>query len=146
VDPTKIGRRGYGGPVTGSRLKDIVIDARSAAPLARFWAAVLGYQVRPYGQDDLDQLASIGRTPETDPSVAVDPPDGVVGPGLFVKEVPEPKTGKNRLHIDVWLPGEDVDPLLAVGARVLREPDEESGWWVLADPEGNEFCAIPRGR
>jgi hypothetical protein len=130
--------------MTGARLKDIVIDAHRPAPLARFWAAVLGYQVRPYGPEDLDQLTSIGRTPETDPSVAVDPPDGVVGPGLFINEVPEPKTGKNRLHLDVWLPGEDVDPLLALGARLLREPDGEIGWWVLADPEGNEFCAFRR--
>jgi hypothetical protein len=131
--------------MTGTRLKDIVIDARHAAPLARFWAAVLGYQVRAYGQDDLDDLAAIGRTPDTDPSVAVDPPDGVAGPGLFVNEVPEPKTVKNRMHLDVWLPGEDVDPLLALGARVLREPGEDD-WWVLADPEGNEFCAFRRSR
>jgi hypothetical protein len=132
--------------VTGSRLKDIVIDARRPVPLARFWAAVLGYQIRPYGKADLDQLAAIRRTPETDPAVAVDPPDGVPGPSLFVNEVPEPKTVKNRLHLDVWLPGGDVDPLLALGARVLREPDEEIDWWVLADPEGNEFCAFRRGR
>ena len=126
-----------------TRLKDIVIDARHPAGLARFWAAVLGYEVRPYEADDIRFLASIGRTPETDPAVAVDPPDGVEGPSVFFNEVPEPKTVKNRVHLDVWLPGQDVGPLVGLGARVLREPDEDIDWWVVADPEGNEFCAFP---
>lgn len=129
--------------MTATRLKSIVIDARHPAPLARFWATVLGYRVRPYGQDDLDFLASIGRRPETDPAVALEPPDGDAGPTLFFNEVPEPRTVKNRVHLDVWLPGQDVAPLLALGARVLRAPDDEIDWWVVADPEGNEFCAFP---
>ena len=65
-----------------TRLKDIVIDARHPAALARFWATVLGYHVRPYEQDDLAFLASIGRTPDSDPAVAIDPPDGVTGPSV----------------------------------------------------------------
>jgi hypothetical protein len=126
-----------------TRLKDIVIDARNAAALARFWATVLGYQVAPYTEEDLRSLAAMGRTPDNDPTVLVIPPDGVVAPALFVNEVPEPKTTKNRLHLDVWLPGQQIEPLLALGARVLRAPDEEIDWWVVADPEGNEFCAFP---
>jgi hypothetical protein len=124
-------------------LKDIVIDARHAAPLARFWATVLGYEVAPYTEEDLRSLAARGRTPADDPEVMVLPPDGSAAPILFVLEVPEPKVTKNRVHLDVWLPGQDVEPLVALGARVLRAPDEEIDWWVVADPEGNEFCAFP---
>ena len=54
-------------------------------------------------------------------------------------EVPEPKTVKNRWHWDVVC--DDVDAWWP-RARVLREPDDEIGWHVLADPEGNEFCAF----
>jgi hypothetical protein len=54
--------------------------------------------------------------------------------------VPEPKTAKNRVHWDVTVPA--VPPLADAGAAVLREPDDEIYWHVLADPEGNEFCAF----
>ena len=54
--------------------------------------------------------------------------------------MPEPKTVKNRIHWDV----DDRRRPAAHdhGARVLRAPDDEIGWTVLADPEGNEFCAF----
>jgi len=54
--------------------------------------------------------------------------------------VPEPKTVKNRIHWDVTVPG--VAPLVEAGAAVLREPGGDIRWYVLADPEGNEFCAF----
>ena len=54
--------------------------------------------------------------------------------------MPEPKTAKNRIHLDVTTP--DLDALVAVGAVVLRPQDQEIGWTVLADPDGNEFCAF----
>jgi len=47
------------------------------------------------------------------------------------------------VHLDVWLPGTRIEPLVGLGARVLRGPDEDIDWWVVADPEGNEFCAFP---
>lgn len=50
------------------------------------------------------------------------------------------KTVKNRVHLDVWLPGREIQPL---GARVLGAPDEDIDRWVPADLEGNEFCAFP---
>ncbi|WP_238448269.1 VOC family protein [Micromonospora sp. 4G55] len=56
--------------------------------------------------------------------------------------VPERKRVKNRVHWDVDLTGPDATALIAAGAMLLREPDETVGWWVLADPEGNEFCAF----
>jgi hypothetical protein len=56
--------------------------------------------------------------------------------------VPEPKTVKDRIHIDVTLePGQSISSLLRLGATVVQEPDPVR-WWVLADPEGNEFCAF----
>jgi len=54
--------------------------------------------------------------------------------------VPEPKTVKNRWHWDVV--SDDVDGLVSRGARVLRRPDDDVHWHVLADPAGNEFCAF----
>jgi hypothetical protein len=54
--------------------------------------------------------------------------------------VPEPKTVKNRIHWDVTVAA--VAPLATAGAVVLREPDDDIDWHVLADPEGNEFCAF----
>ncbi|MBA2716656.1 MAG: VOC family protein, partial [Propionibacteriales bacterium] len=54
--------------------------------------------------------------------------------------VPEPKTVKNRIHWDVKVAS--PDDLVNAGARLLRERDDEISWYVLADPEGNEFCAV----
>ena len=53
--------------------------------------------------------------------------------------MPEPRTVKNRIHWDVL---GSVDSLQAAGAMVLRRPDEDTGWTVMADPDGNEFCAF----
>ena len=69
--------------------------------------------------------------------------EGIAGSpfeALVFVPVPEPKTVKNRVHLDVTTP--DVAALVAAGAVVLREPDDEVRWHVLADPDGNEFCAF----
>jgi hypothetical protein len=57
--------------------------------------------------------------------------------------VPEPKVVKNRVHWDVDLAGPRPDDLVAAGARIQREPDTDIEWWIMEDPEGNEFCAFP---
>lgn len=117
-------------------LKDIVIDCADPPMLARFWAEVLdGYDVLPYDDEEVARLAAMGRTPQTDPTVAVAGP----GPGLFLQEVPEPKAGKNRLHLDVQAPdrASEVERLLGLGASVHAVHTE---WTVMCDPEGNEFC------
>ena len=57
--------------------------------------------------------------------------------------VPEPKTVKNRVHLDLTAPDREaeVDRLVALGARRLRFVDKgDERWWIMADPEGNEFC------
>ncbi len=56
--------------------------------------------------------------------------------------VPEPKTVKNRVHWDVRLVDATIDGLVASGATLLRPKADEIHWWVMADPEGNEFCAF----
>jgi hypothetical protein len=60
--------------------------------------------------------------------------------GIAFAGVPEPKTVKNRIHVDVTAPA--LEPLLDHGATVLRPRDEEVSWTVLADPDGNELCAF----
>jgi hypothetical protein len=117
-------------------LREIVFDCERAAPLAHFWAAVLdGYAVRPYDAAEIERLAGLGLTPETDPTVLVDGP----GPILCFQEVPERKTAKNRVHLDVVVPDlrAEVQRLVALGASVHEEFDGHTG---MLDPEGNELC------
>jgi hypothetical protein len=128
-----------------SRLKDIVVDCARPSMLAAFWAQVLGYQVAPYDDAEIARLraAGIGDIAD-DPTVMVLPPDA--GPRIFFVLVPEGKVVKNRLHLDIQLrPGEDFRWLESLGARVLRPINPAAGpnGTVLADPEGNDFCAFP---
>jgi hypothetical protein len=131
--------------VSRHALKAVCFDCTDAAPLARWWAETLGYHVRDYSADDLARLRERGFAgPDDDPEVAVDPPDGD-GPVFWFNRVPEPKTVKNRVHVDVYVDRRDgIDALVRRGARVQREPDADIDWWVMADPEDNEFCAFVR--
>lgn len=120
-----------------AKLSDIVIDAIKPARLARFWAQALsGYAVRAYDAAEIERLAALGHTPETDPAVAVDGD----GPTLFFQQTDEPKTQRNRVHLD--LRGNraiEVRRLQALGATIRDEHDE---FTVMLDPEGNEFCVL----
>ncbi len=125
-----------------------MFDCREAAPLARFWAAALGWQVATYA-DDEDRLAERGLSESGDePTVMVEAPEEEAYlPVLYFTEVPEPKQGKNRVHLDVVAPqsvDEEVIRLEGIGAA-LRNWAEEEGhvWAVMLDPEGNEFCVMP---
>jgi Glyoxalase-like domain len=136
----------------------VVVDCTDPAGLATFWASALGYIVEPPppGFDTWEQFAErIGLPPEDrDRLAAVIDPDRAK-PRILFQKVPETKTGKNRVHLDIDVaPGaacgsaerKDAaralcDQLTAQGARMLREVDEPTGWClVMADPEGNEFC------
>jgi hypothetical protein len=112
-----------------ARFKDLVLDVRDHQGLADWWCATLGYRRRhaPPGQEWLESWP-----------VLIFDPDGH-GPMIWLVPVPEPKAGKNRMHLDVW---GDTAELLARGATLLRGRDEEIDWDVLADPEGNEFCVF----
>ncbi|WP_395676557.1 VOC family protein [Inquilinus sp.] len=120
------------------RLQEIVFESRSAPALARFWAAALdGYAVRPYDRAEIERLAALGLTPETDPVVLVDGP----GPSLCFHQVPERDYTNNRVHLDIAAPDRaaEVERLQALGAKVQREAD---GYTVMLDPEGNQFCVV----
>ncbi|MEU5051284.1 VOC family protein [Streptomyces sp. NPDC021096] len=98
--------------------------------LARFWSEVLGHPVDPEGAPGGDEVGLV--TPEGQPDL------------LFLR-VPEAKTLKNRVHLDLQPDGPreaEVERVVALGATVVddrRRPDG-TGWVVLADPAGNEFC------
>ena len=113
-----------------ARFRDLCIDANDPQRVGAFWAAVLGRPVEDAGQGD-------GTSRDAFLPAAADG-----GPSIYVNGVPEPKTVKDRIHLDVTLePGQEIPDLLGLGATVVAEPDTHR-WWVLADPEGNEFCAF----
>jgi hypothetical protein len=121
-----------------ARLKEIVVDSRHPASLARFWAGVIdGYRVRAYDAVEIARLGAMGLTPETDPAVMVDGP----GPSLCFQLKAEPKLARNRMHLDVVCEvlAAEVARLVAAGATVR---DEHDGFTVMLDPEGNEFCVV----
>lgn len=120
------------------RLKEIVIDADVPSRLAQFWAAAVdGYAVRAYDDEEIARLAALGLTPETDPSVMVDGP----GPTLCFQLRTGPRPWRNRVHLDIAAADRraEVDRLIGLGAKILREAD---GYTVLRDPEGNPFCVV----
>jgi catechol 2,3-dioxygenase-like lactoylglutathione lyase family enzyme len=142
-----------------ARTIQVSFDCSDPGALAAFWAEALGYRLDspPQGFDSWDQALDAWGVPEdhrNDASALVDP-DGA-GPRLWFQRVPEGKTAKNRVHVDVraapGLEGEarmaaleaEADRLVGLGARRGRrfEPDgvTSSGFIVMADPEGNEFC------
>ena len=119
-------------------IASIVIDCERAAPLAKFWSLALDWPIRPYDNAEIGRLASLGFTPETDPTVAIDSPDGSMS--VFCVEVPEQKTAKNRVRLSIRFRDRGhLDELVGLGARMLAQRD---GWLVMADPEGNEFCIV----
>jgi catechol 2,3-dioxygenase-like lactoylglutathione lyase family enzyme len=127
-----------------SKFTELAIDCADPDALARFWCSVLGYELL---EQDEDGVVSIGS-----PAVPEgrDRP-GPVPPVLTFARVPEGKTVKNRLHLDVNPTDRDQDEevrrLLALGARPadVGQTGEES-WVTLADPEGNEFCVLASRR
>jgi predicted enzyme related to lactoylglutathione lyase len=125
---------GAGGPPStlsgvGSALTEVVVDAADPRRLADFWADVLGWELA-----DEDETA-----------VEISPPGGG-RPTLVFVPVPEAKAGKNRVHIDVNPTGCDQETELArlhsLGATDVDIGQGDQTWYVLADPEGNEFCLL----
>jgi hypothetical protein len=117
-----------------SVLREIVIDCADPLKLGRFWAAVLDWPLVET-EKGFCWLSSTG--------------DYTAPPPLLVfVPVPEPKTVKDRLHIDLNPSGcnqaEELERLQALGARPVDIGQGEVPWVVLADPEGNEFCLLGR--
>ncbi|MFE9737794.1 VOC family protein [Streptomyces sp. NPDC006477] len=114
-----------------SVLQNVAIDCADAYELARFWSEVTGRPLHPEDRPG-------------DRETQVMPAEG---PVLYFNQVPEPKTIKNRIHLCLrpeTTREQEVERLLGLGATLVadhRNPDG-SGWAVLADPEGNEFCVL----
>jgi len=125
-----------------SKFTDLAIDCADPDALARFWCSVLDYEVQV----------------EDGGTVTIGPPTapggknhlGPVPPTLTFAQVPEGKTVKNRLHLDVnpadREQDEEVRRLLDLGARHADVGQGDESWVVLADPEGNEFCVLAERR
>jgi predicted enzyme related to lactoylglutathione lyase len=116
------------GPIIG-----LVLDAVEPDTLARFWAEAIDYV----------EIGAAG-------SYIMLVPNGRPGPKLLIQWVPEAKTVKNRMHLDIDATDIHAEAarLEALGARRVR-PDPiheyETSWIVMADPEGNEFCVCDGG-
>lgn len=114
-------------------VRSVTIDCADPYRLATWWCQAFGVPMSPADfPEDPEALCTLG-------------------PGrtrLLFERVPEPKTTKNRVHIDVQAGADrdlEVDRLVAMGARLVADHREhDPGWVVLADPEGNEFC-VERG-
>ncbi|MCX4487487.1 MULTISPECIES: VOC family protein [Streptomyces] len=123
-----------------SKFTELAIDCADPAGLARFWCSVLDYEVRD--EDAEEGVVTIGSpvAPEGE-----DRP-GPVPPVLTFARVPEGKSVKNRLHIDVSPSdreqGDEVRRLIGLGARRADVGQGDASWIVLTDPEGNEFCVL----
>jgi catechol 2,3-dioxygenase-like lactoylglutathione lyase family enzyme len=115
------------------RIRTITFDCADPFRLAEFWSQVTGYTEDPQN----------GNAPEHPEALLVSP-DGA--PALLFIAVPEPRTVKNRVHLDLGSAtgtrDGEVERLLGVGATLVGDhrTEEGLGWVVLADPEGNEFC------
>jgi len=120
-----------------ARFKDLCLDATDHQALADWWCAALGYARRDQLQPPDDGWT---RPPEW--PVPIADPSGA-GPLIWIVPVPESKSVKNRMHLDVV---GDTQALLATGATLLRERGGDIEWDVLADPEGNEFCCFAPAR
>lgn len=136
----------------------LTLDAADPRELGRFWALALGYveEAPPAGFADWDAALDAWGVPaeNRNDAYAIVDPDGA-RPRIFLQRVPEPKSAKNRLHIDVdsgaGRPGQGKDwsvlraeaaRLVEAGAVAVREFDMsvQGQWIVMNEPEGNEFC------
>ena len=112
-------------------ITNITIDCSDARALAGFWSELTGWNV--YYDDDPEVVVAASFPPQDSPKL------------LFVP-VPEKKTAKNRLHLDLMptdcTRDEQVERAVELGATIVGDhrKDDGSGWVTLADPEGNEFC------
>jgi len=114
--------------VGGNATLEVVLDCSDPEKLMGFWREALGYRVH-----------------YSEPSLAVLVPQDVNASPLLLQRVPEPKVGKNRMHVDIVTEDVEVEVerLEALGARRLHHGVRSFGptrWVTMADPENNEFC------
>ena len=138
----------------------VTVDCADPHSMADWWAQTLGWQVEPQDEAFIRRMISAGRADDSDTKrhngalvwktgAAITHPEGPQrAPRVLFQLVPEAKTVKNRLHLDVRIGADDVERavagLTARGARFLHRGEQGPFTWVtLADPEGNEFCVSP---
>ena len=121
-----------------SRFTEIIVDCHDPKLLAEFWRGVLAYDIT----DESEGLVEIA--PGNADVQAHGPRP--TAPAIVFVPVPEPKTVKDRLHIDVNPLGvtqeEEVERLIGLGATKIDIGQGDVSWVVMADPEGNEFCVL----
>jgi len=137
----------------------VVVDCHGPHVLADWWAETLGWDVEPQDADFIGRVIAEGFATEADTTThrghlvwasgaAILHPDDPPGPGgrrMLFQAVPETKSVKNRLHLDLHVGQDHVDAttetLVSRGARFLHRGTQGPMFWdTLADPEGNEFC------
>ncbi len=134
----------------------VTIDSTAPHPLADWWAEALGWEREPTDEAFIRRMVAEGQAAESDTTehagqlvwkagAAIRHPTEAGAPRVLFQWVPEPKTVKNRVHLDVRVGPEHVDAeverLAARGATVLHEGQQGPFRWVtLADPQGNELC------
>jgi hypothetical protein len=133
----------------------VTIDSTAPHPLADWWAEALGWEREPSDEAFIRSMIEQGHARESDTmrhggelvwveGAAIRHPTGGA-PRVLFQLVPEPKTVKNRVHLDVNVGADrvaaEVERLVARGATVLHEGRQGPHRWVtIADPEGNELC------
>ena len=133
----------------------VAIDCSSPHELADWWAEALGWEVEAQDEAFIRRMVEAGAATEAETTThrgklvwrvgaAINSPQPD-RPRVLFQQVPEPKVGKNRLHLDVRVGPEqqeaEVSRLLALGATELwRGSQGPHSWVTMADPEGNEFC------
>jgi hypothetical protein len=126
------------GPDMTSKFTELAIDCADPGDLARFWCSVLDYEVQ--GEDDGVVTIGSPKVPEGKNRL------GPVPPVLTFAHVPEGKTVKNRVHLDVNPTDreqeEEIARLVGLGAMVVNDNRPEFSWVTLTDPEGNEFDVL----
>lgn len=137
------------------KIGNIVFDCADPRRLAHFWSDVLGYPRLEYPEELRRELLAAGLTDHDLLGRAIAEDPAGEGPRLYFQRVPEPKRVKNRVHLDLnATPGRRAEPdevdaevqrVVSLGASVVGKSDVMWGpyreyHYVLADPEGNEFC------
>jgi hypothetical protein len=121
------------------RIASVTFDCADALTVGRFWSAALDRPLDPNASSD---YASIGFAGRRD-TVGWAPVEGDNDPTWMFSKVPEPKTAKNRMHLDLMSPDPEAEVahLIELGATRVADMNEYGyEWTVMADPEGNEFC------
>ncbi len=112
-----------------TQLRFVTLDCANSTTMAEFWASVLGWEI-----EAADEWGAVVHS--TEPTT----------PGLFLQPVPEPKSTKNRMHLDIWVDDyeSELARVLRLGARATSHGTTPDGrrFSILADPEGNEFCLV----